>query len=66
MKRYQLKVTSKSKNLISELNSYKWQEDKNGYLINKPIDSNNHAIDAIRYAVMMSKARPNIGKYAIK
>ncbi len=66
MKRYNIKVTSKSKNLISELNSYKWQEDKNGYLINKPIDSNNHAIDAVRYAVMMSKARPNIGKYAIK
>lgn len=66
MKRYKIKVTSKSKNLISELNSYKWQEDKNGYLINKPIDSNNHAIDAVRYAVMMSKARPNIGKYAIK
>lgn len=66
LKRYNLKVTSKSSNLISEFNSYKWQEDKNGYLINKPIDNYNHGIDAIRYAVIMTKSRPNIGRYAIK
>ena len=66
LKRYELKVTSKSTNLINEFNSYKWQEDKNGYLLNKPIDNYNHAIDAIRYAVIMTKSRPNIGRYSIK
>lgn len=66
LKRYKLKVTANSSSLINEFNNYKWQEDKNGYLLNKPIDNYNHAIDAIRYAVIMTKARPNIGKYAIK
>ena len=66
LKRYNLKVTSKSTNLINEFNSYKWQEDKNGYLLNKPVDNYNHGIDAIRYAVIMTKSRPNIGRYAIK
>ena len=66
LKRYTLKVTSKSTNLINEFNSYKWQEDKNGYLLNKPVDNYNHAIDAIRYAVIMTKSRPNIGRYSIK
>lgn len=66
LKRYKLKVTANSSSLINEFNNYKWQEDKNGYLLNKPIDNYNHAIDAIRYAVIMTKARPNIGKYSIK
>ena len=66
LRRYKLKVTANSTSLINEFNNYKWQEDKNGYLLNKPIDNYNHAIDALRYAVMMTKSRPNIGKYAIK
>lgn len=66
LKRYKLKATASSSNLINEFNNYKWQEDKNGYLLNKPIDNFNHAIDALRYAVIMTKSRPNVGKYAIK
>tara|TARA_R110000824_G_scaffold276769_1_gene465178 strand:- start:453 stop:1418 length:966 start_codon:yes stop_codon:yes gene_type:complete len=66
LKRFNLQVTSKSKSLISEFNNYKWSEDKNGYLINKPIDTHNHAIDALRYAVTMVKSKPNIGKYSIR
>ena len=66
LKRYKLKVTSKSTNLISECNNYKWQEDKNGHLINKPIDNYNHGIDALRYAVTMVKKKPNVGKYSIR
>lgn len=66
LKRYKLKVTANSSSLINEFNNYKWSEDKNGYLLNKPIDNYNHAIDAIRYAIIMTKARPNIGRYSIK
>jgi len=66
LKRFKLQVTSSSSNIISEFNNYKWQEDKNGYLLNKPIDNHNHAIDAIRYAVTMVKSRPNVGKYSIR
>jgi len=66
LKRFKLCVTTKSTNLISEFNGYKWQEDKNGYLLNKPMDNNNHAIDALRYAVTMVKSKPNVGKYSIR
>jgi phage terminase large subunit len=51
LKRYELKVTAKSLNLIKEFQNYKWIEDKNGNLLNKPVNNYNHAIDAIRYAV---------------
>jgi len=54
-------VTNKSVNLISELESYTWQLDKNGATLNRPIDNNNHAIDAIRY-FFTNKGKYN-GKY---
>ena len=38
-------------NTIKELTSYKWREDKNGNVIPKPVDMNNHIIDALRYAL---------------
>lgn len=38
-------------NLIKELTSYKWREDKDGNTIPKPVDMNNHCIDALRYAL---------------
>jgi phage terminase large subunit len=38
-------------NTIKELTSYKWREDKNGNVIAKPVDMNNHIIDALRYAL---------------
>ena len=42
-------VTSNSLNLIKELRSYVWATDRENNKLNKPIDSHNHAIDAIRY-----------------
>lgn len=44
-------VTKRSINLIKELRSYSWAMDKNGNPTNKPIDDNNHAIDALRYSL---------------
>ena len=38
---------------MKEFKSYTYVRDKNGKWINKPIDSYNHAIDAIRYYVIM-------------
>lgn len=53
IKRYNLKVTKRSVNVIKELRNYRWIEDKNGNLMNKPGDSFNHALDALRYGVIM-------------
>ena len=36
---------------INELSSYKWKEDKDGNVIAKPVDDNNHILDALRYAL---------------
>lgn len=36
---------------IEELNTYTFDQDKEGNWINKPIDKNNHALDALRYAL---------------
>lgn len=36
---------------IRELSSYKWREDKDGNIIPKPVDMNNHHMDALRYAI---------------
>ena len=66
LKRYKIFVTMNSKNLIKELQNYKWQEDKNGNLLNRPIDSFNHGIDAVRYATYNRLSRPNYGQYAIR
>lgn len=66
LKRYKIVVTPRSKHLINELQNYKWTEDKNGNLLNKPIDAFNHAIDATRYAVWNKLSRPNHGRYALR
>ena len=66
MKRYQIHVTKDSVNMIKEFRNYKWQEDKNGNVLNTPVDMFNHTIDAIRYGLYDKLARPNYGKYAVK
>ena len=65
LKRHKLVVTTDSPNLVKELQNYKWLEDKNGNLLNKPVDKYNHAIDAIRYATFNRLSRPNFGRYTI-
>jgi len=66
MKRYKLHVTKDSVNMIKEFRNYKWQEDKNGNVLNTPVDMFNHTIDAIRYGLYDKLSRPNYGKYAVK
>jgi phage terminase large subunit len=66
LKRHKIFVTPRSNNLIKEMQNYKWVEDKNGNLLNKPIDAFNHAIDAVRYATYNKLSRPNYGRYAIR
>lgn len=53
VKQHSLNVTKDSMFIIKELNNYKWMEDRDGNDINKPIDSFNHALDALRYAITM-------------
>ena len=66
MKRYKLNVTKDSVNMIKEFRNYKWAEDKNGNVLNSPVDMFNHTIDAVRYGLYDKLSRPNYGKYAIR
>lgn len=45
----QISVTKRSTNLIKEYRNYMWAEDKDGKLLNKPIDMFNHILDGVRY-----------------
>ena len=66
LKRYKLHITSRSINTLKEFKNYKWQEDKNGTLLNIPIQKNDHSIDSTRYAIIKKLTRPRVAKYAIR
>jgi phage terminase large subunit len=66
IRRYKLHVTEDSINMIKELRNYKYIEDKNGQLTNKPIDAFNHSLDALRYSIVNKLGRPKYGTYAIR
>ena len=65
LKRFKIHITNDSNNAIQEFRNYKWLEDISGKLTNKPVDKNNHIIDAVRYATYSIMSRPNFGKYAV-
>tara|TARA_R110002050_G_scaffold74369_1_gene159573 strand:- start:999 stop:2171 length:1173 start_codon:yes stop_codon:yes gene_type:complete len=50
---YKIKVTKRSKNIISEFTNYEWKKDKEGNPTNIPIDAHNHGMDALRYLAIM-------------
>ena len=51
-------ITSRSTEAIKELRRYCWDKNKAGDSLNRPIDADNHFIDAARYFEMMHKMKP--------
>ncbi|UXR79045.1 PBSX family phage terminase large subunit [Staphylococcus sp. IVB6227] len=55
---------------IEEFNTYTFDQDKDGKWLNKPIDANNHIIDALRYSLekyhIEKKVKPKNRKQNIK
>lgn len=47
---YKIVIDIRCQNTKNEMEQYHWQEDKNGIAMAKPVDTNNHLIDALRYA----------------
>jgi phage terminase large subunit len=66
IRRYRLHVTESSFNMIKELRNYKFIEDKNGQITNKPVDNFNHALDALRYSVVNKISNSHLGKYSFR
>jgi phage terminase large subunit len=64
MQEADINITSRSKNVIKEFQSYTWAKDRSGESLNKPIDKDNHAIDGIRYFFMEHFGK-NKGAYYI-
>ena len=46
-----LVIDKKSVNLLKELKSYRWKQDKDGRTLDEPVKINDHLIDAMRYAI---------------
>jgi phage terminase large subunit len=59
LKQYDLFITKSSLNIKKEMDNYKWKEDKNGKVLDQPVDAFNHAMDSLRYA----KRRKNNNLY---
>ncbi len=51
LQEYELIVHPSCKNVIVELSAYSWQTDKSGRATGHPQDSDNHLMDAMRYAM---------------
>lgn len=51
IKSHNLVINTRCTSLLKELQSYKWKENKSGEAKDEPVDFNNHAIDALRYAL---------------
>lgn len=47
---YEIIVDNNCTNFIKEISQYCWLEDKHGNTMAKPVDENNHLLDALRYA----------------
>ena len=67
--RQTLNIPKSSVNLIKEIDSYQWKEDKNGNVLPEPVKFNDHLIDAMRYAIYgiterygFATAMPGLGK----
>jgi phage terminase large subunit len=52
LKRYNLKITKRSINVIKEIRGYQRKKDKDGKVLEEPVKFNDHAIDATRYGAM--------------
>lgn len=57
VKSQSLFVTRRSENVIKEIRSYKWKEDRDGRALDEPLKFNDHAMDAVRYPIHAS-AKP--------
>jgi len=60
MKSYPIRITRRSSNILREIEGYKWITDRAGKILEEPVDYDNHAMDAIRYAGYTHYAKPTV------
>ena len=55
-----LMIERMSEDVIAEIRKYKWKVDKNDVVLDEPEKENDHAMDAMRYAVFTKLKTPTI------
>ena len=65
VKRRKLHIYKESVNLLKEIRTYKWKEDKNGNLIDEPIKFMDDLLDATRYAINSHGTAPDPGRFKV-
>ena len=65
MRSWEWNITKTSTNVIREARAYAWQTDRDGNSLNEPSPFNDHAMDAIRYAVFTHHNATGNGNYNI-
>lgn len=66
MQGWKMKVTKSSLNWIREARNYTWSKDRDGNLLDHPINGFDHLLDATRYALYSELAgRGSTGNYTI-
>jgi phage terminase large subunit len=62
MRRCRIFVRDTDLNAQKEFRNYKWMTDKNGKVLNQPVDAFNHIVDAVRY-ICLNKLMKKSGHY---
>jgi phage terminase large subunit len=65
VKSYPLFIEKNSLNIIAEIKKYKWKVDKNEVVLDEPDKENDHAMDAMRYAIFTKSKTPSLTWLAI-
>lgn len=66
LQQFEIYVTKRSLSIIRESRRYKWKQDREGNPVNEPEDMNNHAMDALRYAVFTALRKAPIGNKGVR
>jgi len=57
VKRLRMHIHYASSDMIKELRAYSWRKDRNGNVLDVPVDFLNHTLDAVRYAAYTDHKR---------
>lgn len=60
MKSYNLYIIENSVNLLREIQSYKWAEDRNGNTLDTPVKMNDHILDSLCYSIFIDIHKQSI------
>ena len=67
LQQYKIIVNTKCQNFINEISQYHYQKNKDGEVMEVPVDKNNHLMDSLRYSlndlIMDSNAKSSVRIY---